>query len=86
MYGLSENVINFDLGLIGQGQIQGQIILNNCKCESNIFLNMEGIHRFILKIFYRMLKYLWYYIPMIMCVDSMTLASWPFDLDQNRAV
>ena len=86
MYGLSENVINFDLGPIGQGQIQGQIFLNNCKCESIIFFNMEGIHRFIPKFFYRMLKYLWYNIPMIMCVDSMTLASWPFDLDQNRAV
>ena len=86
MYGLSENVIIFDLGPIGQGQIQGQILLKNCKFENIIFFKMEEIHRFISNFFYRMLKYLWYYIPIIMCLDLMTLASCLFDLDQNRAV
>ena len=86
MYGLSENVINFDLGPIGQGQIQGQILLKNFKFENIIFFKMEGIHRLSPNFFYRMLKYLWYYIQMIMCLDLMTLASCPFDLDQNRAV
>ena len=86
MYGLSENVIIFDLGPIGQGQIQGQILIKNCKFENIIFSNMEGIDRLIPKFFYTMLRYLWDYIPMIMCLDLMTLASCPFDLDQNRAL
>ena len=47
---------------------------------------MEGIDRFIPNFFYTMLKYLWDYIPMIMCLNSMTLASCSIDLDQNRAV
>ena len=51
MYGLSENVINFDLGPIGQGQIQGQILLKNCKFENIIFFKMEGIHRLISNFF-----------------------------------
>jgi hypothetical protein len=40
-YGLSENVIIFDLGLLVQGQIQGQTLLKNGKFQNIIFLNIE---------------------------------------------
>ena len=58
MYGLPENVINFDLGPIGQGQIQGQILLKKWKFENIIFFTMEGILRLIPYFFHTMLKYL----------------------------
>ena len=42
-YGLSENVIIFDLGPLVQGQIQGQTLLKNGKFQNIIFLNIEVI-------------------------------------------
>ena len=36
-YGLSENVTIFDLGLLIQGQIQGQTFLRNGKFQNIIF-------------------------------------------------
>ena len=40
-YGLSENVIIFDLGSFFQGQIQGQTLLKNGKFQNIIFFNIE---------------------------------------------
>ena len=57
MSGLSENVIKFDLGPIGQGQIQGQILLKKCKFENITSFTMEGILRLIPSFFHTMLKY-----------------------------
>jgi len=45
-YGLSENVIIFDLGLIGQGQIQGQICFENFNFGNMNFFNIERMHKF----------------------------------------
>ena len=42
-YGLSENVVVFDLGPLVQGQIQGQTLLKNGKFQNIIFLNKEAI-------------------------------------------
>ena len=42
-YGLSENVIIFDLGLLIQGQIQGQTFLRNGKFQNIIFQNIEAM-------------------------------------------
>ena len=40
-YGLSENVIIFDLGSLFQGQIQGQTLLKNGQFQNINFLNIE---------------------------------------------
>ena len=42
-YGLSENVVVFDLGPLVQGQIQGQTLLKNGKFQNIIFLNIEAM-------------------------------------------
>ena len=42
-YGLSENVVIFDLGPLVQGQIQGQTLLKNVKFQNTIFLDKEAI-------------------------------------------
>jgi hypothetical protein len=42
-YGLSENVIIFDLGSLFQGQIQGQTLLKNGKFQNIIFKNIEAM-------------------------------------------
>ena len=40
-YGLSENVVIFDLGPLVQGQIQGQTLLKNGQFRNINFLNIE---------------------------------------------
>ena len=45
LYGLSENVLNFDLGLLGQGQIEIQIFVKICTSQNIIFLSIEGMYR-----------------------------------------